>query len=56
MESLVVSFILRGIKQGDALSPALFILTVEVLFRALNILYEDWRYKEYGIPKWSKKN
>lgn len=45
----------RGVKQGDPLSPALFILSAEVLSRALNALFEDGRFVGYGMPKWSTK-
>lgn len=45
----------RGLKQGDPLSPTLFIIAAEVLSRGLNKLHEDGRYKGYGLPKWSPK-
>ncbi|XP_059292598.1 uncharacterized protein LOC132046072 [Lycium ferocissimum] len=43
----------RGVKQGDPLSLALFILTAEVLSRALNSLHDNSLYVGYGLPKWS---
>ncbi|XP_075083282.1 uncharacterized protein LOC142167029 [Nicotiana tabacum] len=43
----------RGFKQGDPLSPALFILSAEVLSRSLNKLFEDKRFKGFGMPKWT---
>lgn len=33
----------------------MFILTIEVLSRALNALFGDWRYKGYDLPKWSEE-
>ncbi|XP_060200519.1 uncharacterized protein LOC132628770 [Lycium barbarum] len=43
----------REVKQGDPLSPALFILAAEVLSRSLNALFNDKEFKGFGMPKWS---
>ncbi|WMV19806.1 hypothetical protein MTR67_013191 [Solanum verrucosum] len=54
MANHTISFILQGgVKQGDPLSSALFILADEVLSRALNSLFDDPHYVGYGLPKWS---
>ncbi|XP_060210732.1 uncharacterized protein LOC132637695 [Lycium barbarum] len=44
---------IKGVKQGEPLSPALFILSAEVLSRALNSLFENNDFRSYGMPKWS---
>ncbi|XP_060210656.1 uncharacterized protein LOC132637608 [Lycium barbarum] len=43
----------RGVKQGDPLSPALFIIAAEVLSRALNSLFDQPGFVGYGMPKWT---
>lgn len=39
----------RGVKQGDPLSPTLFIIAVEVLSRSLNNLHEEEDFIGYRL-------
>ncbi|XP_060182221.1 uncharacterized protein LOC132611876 [Lycium barbarum] len=42
-----------GVKKGDPLSPALFILATKVLSKALNSLFDKGMFRGYGLPRWS---
>lgn len=46
---------IRGVEQGNSLSPFLFILTAEVFARLLNNLFSYPEFKGFDLPKWSEK-
>lgn len=49
----MIFFSTKGMKQGDLLSPVLFILTAEVLSKALNKLFYNNEFKSFKMRKWS---
>lgn len=45
----------KGIKQGDLVSPILFIIAAEVVSRALNELLQNRNFKVFEIPRGSPR-
>lgn len=48
---MVSSGLPRGLKQGDPLSPALFIMGAEVLARMLNALHNQQQYRGFYMER-----